>query len=79
MLRFVALARTDVSVKFIASIIRMTRIGELGITSEVTSYLDIVDIEIPKHTDSHFDIPICFLLLHRIGGGGGSPDPGGDP
>jgi hypothetical protein len=37
MLRRVALVRTDVSEQRIASIIRVTRIGELGTTSEVTS------------------------------------------
>jgi demethoxyubiquinone hydroxylase (CLK1/Coq7/Cat5 family) len=36
MLRHVALVRTDVSEEHIASIIRVTRIGELG-TLEVTS------------------------------------------
>jgi hypothetical protein len=37
MLRRVALARTDVSEGRIASIIRVTRIGELGTTLAVTS------------------------------------------
>jgi hypothetical protein len=37
MLRFVALVRTDVSVELSASIIRVTRIGELGTTLAVTS------------------------------------------
>jgi hypothetical protein len=37
MLRRVALVRTDVSEEGIASIIRVTRIGELGTTSAVTS------------------------------------------
>jgi hypothetical protein len=37
MLRHVALARTDILDKHIASIIRVTRIGELGTTSTVTS------------------------------------------
>jgi hypothetical protein len=35
MLRRVALVRTDVSEKLIASIINVTRIGELGTTSAV--------------------------------------------
>jgi hypothetical protein len=37
MLRRVALVRTDVSEELSASFIRMTRIGELGITLAVTS------------------------------------------
>jgi hypothetical protein len=37
MLRRVALVRTDVSEELIASIIRVTRIGELGRTLAVTS------------------------------------------
>jgi hypothetical protein len=37
MLRPVALVRTDVSEESIASIIRVTRIGELGTTLAVTS------------------------------------------
>jgi hypothetical protein len=37
MLRCVALVRTDVSEESITSIIRVTRIGELGTTLEVTS------------------------------------------
>jgi hypothetical protein len=37
MLRRVALVRTDVSKEFRASIIRVTRIGELGTTLAVTS------------------------------------------
>jgi hypothetical protein len=37
MLHRVALVRTDVSEEFSASIIRVTRIGELGIASAVTS------------------------------------------
>jgi hypothetical protein len=37
MLRRVALVRTDVSEKLSASIIRVTRIGELGKTLAVTS------------------------------------------
>jgi hypothetical protein len=37
MLRRVALVRTDVSEKLSASIIRVTRIGELGTTLAVTS------------------------------------------
>jgi hypothetical protein len=37
MLRHVALVRTDVSEKFSASIIRVTRIGELGTTLAITS------------------------------------------
>jgi hypothetical protein len=37
MLRLVVLVRTDVSEELSASIIRMTRIGELGTTSAVTS------------------------------------------
>jgi hypothetical protein len=37
MLRRVALVRTDVSEELSASIIRVTRIGELGITLAVTS------------------------------------------
>jgi hypothetical protein len=39
MLRRVALVRTDVSEEIIASIIRVTRIGELGTTLAVTSNL----------------------------------------
>jgi hypothetical protein len=37
MLRRVALVRTDVSEELSASIVRMTRIGELGTTLAVTS------------------------------------------
>jgi hypothetical protein len=37
MLRRVALLRTDVSEELIASIIRVTRIGEIGTTLAVTS------------------------------------------
>jgi hypothetical protein len=37
MLRRVALVRTDVSEEYIASIIRVTRIGELGTTLDVPS------------------------------------------
>jgi hypothetical protein len=37
MLRLVALTRTDVSEECIASVIRVTRIGELGTTLAVTS------------------------------------------
>jgi hypothetical protein len=37
MFRHVALVRTDVSEEFSASFIRMTRIGELGTTLDVTS------------------------------------------
>jgi hypothetical protein len=37
MLRRVALVRTDVSEELIASIIRVTRIGELGTTLAITS------------------------------------------
>jgi hypothetical protein len=37
MLRHVALVRTDVSEELSASYIRVTRIGELGITLAVTS------------------------------------------
>jgi hypothetical protein len=37
MLRLVALVRTDVSAELSASIIRVTRIGELGTTLAVTS------------------------------------------
>jgi hypothetical protein len=37
MLRRVALVRTDISEKFSASFIRVTRIGERGITLVVTS------------------------------------------
>jgi hypothetical protein len=39
MLRCVALVRTDVSEELIASVIRVTRIGELGATLVVTSSL----------------------------------------
>jgi hypothetical protein len=38
MLRRVVLVRTDVSEEHSASIIRVTRIGELGTTLAVTSY-----------------------------------------
>jgi hypothetical protein len=38
MLRRVTLVRTDVSEDFSASIIRVTRIGELGTTLAVTSH-----------------------------------------
>jgi hypothetical protein len=38
MLRRVAVVRTDVSYELSASIIRVTRIGELGTTLTVTSY-----------------------------------------
>jgi hypothetical protein len=37
MLRRVALVRTDVSEEFSSSIVRVTRIGELGTTLAVTS------------------------------------------
>jgi hypothetical protein len=37
MLRRVALVRTDISVELSASFIRVTRIGEVGITLAVTS------------------------------------------
>jgi hypothetical protein len=37
LLRYVALVRTDVSEELRASIIRVTRIGELGITLAITS------------------------------------------
>jgi hypothetical protein len=37
MLRLVALVRTDVSEEFSSSFIRVTKIGELGITLAVTS------------------------------------------
>jgi hypothetical protein len=37
LLRRVALVRTDVSAEFNASVIRVTRIGELGTTLAVTS------------------------------------------
>jgi hypothetical protein len=43
MLRRVALVRTDVSEEFRASIIRVTRIGELGTTLAVTSNRRTVD------------------------------------
>jgi hypothetical protein len=39
MLRRVALVRTDVSEELSASIIRVTRIGELGTTLAVTKYV----------------------------------------
>jgi hypothetical protein len=38
MLRHVALVRTDVSEELSASLIRVTRIGELGTTLAVTNY-----------------------------------------
>jgi hypothetical protein len=38
MLRRVALVKTDVLEEFSASFIRVTRIGELGTTSAVSSY-----------------------------------------
>jgi hypothetical protein len=38
MLRLVALVRTDVSEELSASVIRATRIGELGTTLAVTSF-----------------------------------------
>jgi hypothetical protein len=41
MLRRVTLIRTDISEEFSASIIRVTRIGELGTTLAVTSSLDV--------------------------------------
>jgi hypothetical protein len=40
MLRRVALVRTDVAEERVASIIRVTRIGELGTTLAVTSALN---------------------------------------
>jgi hypothetical protein len=40
MLRLVALVRTDVSVERISSIIRVTRIGELGTMLALTSHPD---------------------------------------
>jgi hypothetical protein len=42
MLRCVALVRTDVSEKLSVSIIRVTRIGELGTTLAATSNLDSI-------------------------------------
>jgi hypothetical protein len=45
MLRRVALVKTDVSEELSASIIRMTRIGELGTTLSVTSILVTLIIE----------------------------------
>jgi hypothetical protein len=39
MIRRVALVRTDVSQELSASIIRVTRIGELGTTLDVTNFL----------------------------------------
>jgi DNA-binding TFAR19-related protein (PDSD5 family) len=54
MLRRVALVRTDISEELSASIIRMTRIGELGTTLAVTSsrrtlaFLPITYIMLPN-------------------------------
>jgi hypothetical protein len=39
MLRRVALVRTDISEEFVASFIKVTRIGELAVTSNRRKYL----------------------------------------
>jgi hypothetical protein len=48
MLRRVVLIRTDVSEELSASIIRVTRIGELGTTLAVTSNRNQKHIQFPK-------------------------------
>jgi hypothetical protein len=61
MLRRVALVRTDVSEESVASIIRVTRIGELGtmtVNANVPSLPSLVNLKMeatlsPKHLLSH--------------------------
>jgi hypothetical protein len=48
MLHRVALVRTDVSKKLSASVIRVTRIGELGTTLAVTNNRRTLRINIPS-------------------------------
>jgi hypothetical protein len=52
MLRRVALAKTDVSEERIASIIRVTRISELGTTLAVTDILDTLMMEATRSSET---------------------------
>jgi hypothetical protein len=54
MLRCVVLVRTDVSEDFSASIIRVTRIGEVGTTLAVSSNRHIIDFCHPDDERSKF-------------------------
>jgi hypothetical protein len=53
MLRRVALVRTDVSEECSSSIIRMTRIGELGSTLTLTSNPDIGGVTFFRNVSSY--------------------------
>jgi hypothetical protein len=67
MLRHVPLVRADVSEEISASIIRVTRIGELGTTLAVTSNGRTLGVSVsPMRYELGFYIPEDgFLLRHR--------------
>jgi hypothetical protein len=56
MLRHVALVRTDVSEELSASIIRVTRIGELGTALAVTTVRRFQMLLYVRHTDSSAEL-----------------------
>jgi hypothetical protein len=69
MLRRVALVRTDVSDELIASIIRVTRIGEIGKTLAVTSNLLVLcvlhGLSISRYKPPHYEDYLCTIPSQR--------------
>jgi nickel-dependent lactate racemase len=61
MLRLVALVRTDVPEEPITSIIRMTRIGELGTTLAVTINLGMLRIQLLVTANVVLSSPVFTL------------------
>jgi hypothetical protein len=71
MLRRVALVRTDVSEEFSASIIRVTRIGEVGTTLALTSNLRrlLVKAKVVPSSPIFWDVTPCGSCKNRRFGG----------
>jgi hypothetical protein len=61
-LRLVALVRTDVSEEPSASIIRVTRIGELGTTLAVTSNRRTLRRNTKKNTNKEWCLLGCYAV-----------------
>jgi hypothetical protein len=66
MLRHVALVRTDLSAELIASIIRVTRIGELGTTLAVTSNRRFLSHCVFIRSLRLLLVRLTLLLAHRF-------------
>jgi hypothetical protein len=62
MFRRVVLTRTDISEEHIASIIRMSRVGELGTTSAVTDNRSMLRLIVTANVDPSSPILVTLMM-----------------